>query len=75
MNKGLLKHGFRVTASWQPRKMLKACTFSFHAGIAGDRLLEPYFLPPHLAGAVYNDFLRIALPELLQNVHLQTRIH
>jgi hypothetical protein len=48
---------------------------SFHTGIAGDRLLGPYFLPPHLTGAVYHDFLSNILPELLQDVDLQTRIH
>ncbi|GFG40851.1 hypothetical protein Cfor_05350 [Coptotermes formosanus] len=41
----------------------------------GDRLLGPYCLPPRLNGAVYHDFLRNFLPELLQDVDLQTRIH
>jgi hypothetical protein len=76
MNISLLKHGFQVWASWRLKKMFKVSTFSFHAGIAGDRLLEPYFLPPHLTGAVYCDFLWNVLPELLlQDVHLQTRTH
>ena len=58
--------------------MFKASTFSFHTGIAADRLLEPYFLQPHLTGAVYRDFIRNILPELLlllQDVHLLTSIH
>jgi hypothetical protein len=76
MNISLLKHGFQVWASWRLKKMFKVSTYSFHAGIAGDRLLESYFLPPHLTGAVYCDFLWNVLPELLlQDVHLQTRTH
>lgn len=54
----------------------KASTFSFYAGITGDRLLEPYFFQPHLTGAVYRDFVRNVRPELLlQDVHLQTMNH
>ena len=34
-----------------------------------------YVLPPHSAGAVYHDFLRYVLPELSQDVDLQTGIH
>jgi len=45
MNIDFLKHGFRVTASWLLKKMLKMPTLIFHAGIAGDRLLAPYYLP------------------------------
>jgi hypothetical protein len=55
--------------------MLKASTMSYHAGIAGDRLLEPYFLPPRLTGAVYHDFVQNAFPELLQDVELHIRIY
>jgi hypothetical protein len=47
----------------------------FHTGIAGDRLLGPYFLPPHLTVAVDHDFLRNVLQELLQDVDLQTGIY
>jgi len=47
----------------------------FHTGTGADRLLETYFLPPRLTGAVYDDFLRRFLPELLQEVDLQTGIH
>jgi len=61
MNVGLLKHGCPVTASWRLKKMCKVSILSFHAGIAGDRLREPYFLPPHLTEAVYQDFLRDVL--------------
>ena len=57
----------------------RKCSFcpplSFHAGTAGDRLVGPYCLPPHLTGALYHDFLRNFLPELLLHVDLQTRIH
>jgi len=54
--------------------MLKITTLNFHAGIAGDRLLGPYFLPPRLTGTVYHDIPRSVLPELLQGVDLQTEI-
>jgi hypothetical protein len=54
---------------------MKASTFSAHAGIAENRLLEPYFLPPRPTGVVYRDFLRNIFPELLQDVDLHTRIH
>jgi len=69
LNTDLLKHGFRVMSSWWLKKIL-----NFHAGIAGDRLLGPYFLPPRLTGAVYHDIPRSVLPELLQGVDLQTEI-
>jgi len=49
-------------------------TLNFHAGIAGDRLLGPYFLPPRLTGTVYNIIPRTVLPELLQGVDLQTEV-
>jgi hypothetical protein len=68
MNLGLLNHGFRATTSWWLRKMLKVSTWSFHAG---DRLLEPDFLPPHLTGAVCHDFLWNLLQKLLQDVDMQ----
>jgi hypothetical protein len=48
---------------------------SSHAGIAGDRLLEPYFLPPRLTGAVYRDFVQNAFPVLLQDVYLHIMIY
>lgn len=50
-------------------------TLSFHAGIAEDRLLGPYFLAPRLTGAVHHDCLRNFAPDLLQDVKLQTRTH
>jgi hypothetical protein len=37
--------------------------------------MEPSLFPKLLAGVVYLGFLRNVLPELLQDVHLQTRIH
>ena len=48
---------------------------SFHAGIAGDRLFGPCFLPQRLTGAVCHDGLRNVLPELYEDVDLQTRIY
>jgi len=39
------------------------------------RLLGSYFLAPRLTGSVYRSFLRHVLPELLEDVDLQTRIH
>jgi len=33
------------------------------------------FLPLYLTGAVYREFVRSILPELLQDVNLHTRIH
>jgi hypothetical protein len=55
MNKGPLKHGFRITASWRLQKLFRVCTVSSPAGMEGDRLLGP--LPPRLTGTVYHDFL------------------
>ena len=55
--------------------MFELYASSFRAGIAGDRLLIPYFLPTRLTWAVYNDFLRNVLLELLEDVELQTGIH
>jgi len=75
VNIGILKHAFRVTAFRRLKKMLHESTLSFCAGIAGDRLLGPYFLPPRPSAAVYHDFLRNVFPELLQYVHMQNRIH
>ena len=54
--------------------MLKVSTLSFRVGIAAETP-GTHFLPPRLTGAVYRDFLRNVLPELLQDVDLQTRIH
>ena len=48
MSIDLLKHGFRVTASWQWQKMFEVSTLCFHAGLVGDRLLGHYVLPPVL---------------------------
>jgi hypothetical protein len=50
-------------------------TFSTHAGTAGNRLLGSYVLHQLLTGDVYHDFLRNVLPEILQDVDLQIRIH
>ena len=77
MNIGLLKCGCRVTACWRLMKMCEVVTLNIHvyAVIAGNILLRPYFLPPHLTGSVYHDFLRNVLTELLQDGSLQTEIH
>ena len=50
-------------------------TLIFHTSIVGGRLMEPYFLPPHLTGPVYHGFQWNVLPELLQDVNLQTKIY
>jgi hypothetical protein len=44
-------------------------------GIARTSLLGLYFLPARLTGAVCYEVLRNVLPELLQDVDLQMRIH
>jgi len=49
--------------------------FRVSTSIAGDSLLGPYFLPPCLTGTAYHSFLQNVLPELLQDVALQSRIH
>lgn len=43
------------------------------AGIVGDNLIGPYVLPARLNGETYLNFLRANLPELLEDVDLQTR--
>jgi hypothetical protein len=55
--------------------MLDVSTSGIRTGIAEDRLLGPYFFPPRPSEAIYHDFLQNVLPELLQYVHLQNRIH
>ena len=74
MNTGLLKHGFRVPASWGLKKMFKVSTLSFHAGMAGGRLVGLCLLPC-LTAALYHDFVWNFRPELFENVDLHTRIH
>jgi hypothetical protein len=71
---GPLKHSIRVTASSILNNVLKVSTFSCHEGNAGDKLLGSCFLPLRLPKA-FRDFLRKVLPELLQEVDLQTGIH
>jgi hypothetical protein len=66
MNIGLVKHGFRVMASWSLKKMLKLFILSFQTGVAEGRLLGNYFPSPCLTGPVYHDFLRNLHPQLLQ---------
>jgi hypothetical protein len=55
--------------------MVIVSPLSFHAGNAADRLVGPNCLPPHLTGALNHDFLRKFLPELLQDVDVQIRMH
>ena len=43
------------------------------AGIVGNNLIGPYLLPYRLTGRVYTIFLRDVLPELLEDVPLETR--
>jgi hypothetical protein len=42
--------------------------------VAGDRLLGLHFLPPGLIESVYHHVLRYVVPDLFQDVGLQTRI-
>jgi hypothetical protein len=57
------------------KKTVKGSALSFHANNADDRFLGPYFLSPRLTADVYHDFLQNFLPELLQDVDLQTGIN
>jgi len=50
-------------------------TLSVLAGIAGDRFPGQSLLPLRLTGAVYHHILLNFLPELLQDVDLQSGIH
>lgn len=75
LNVGLLKHGFLVAASRLLKEMCEVSTLSFHTGTAEGRLTETYLFPKLLAGVLYLDSLRNVLPVLLQDAHLQTRIH
>lgn len=43
------------------------------AGIVGDHLIGPHFLPPRLNGDTYRQFLEETLPGLLEEVPLATR--
>jgi len=74
MKLSFLKHRFRVIASLILNKPLEVSTLSCHESIAVVRLLGSCFLPLRLSGA-FRDFVREVLPELLQDVDLQTRIH
>jgi hypothetical protein len=51
------------------------CSLNVHAGNERDKLLGRYFLPPRVIGAVYHDFSRNDLPEMLKDVDSQTRIY
>jgi hypothetical protein len=56
-------------------KLFKVSTLSYHAGIAGERIVGTYFVSPDLTVAVYHSFVWNVLPQLLQNVNLQTGIY
>lgn len=43
------------------------------AGIIGDYIIGPHFLPLRLNGETYRQFLEETLPQLLENIPLQTR--
>jgi hypothetical protein len=57
------------------REIVQASILSFHADIPGNSLLGLYFLLPHLTGNFYHYVLGNVLPELLQDVNLQARVH
>jgi len=46
MNICFLQPGFQATVSWWLKNMFEWSTFSFHAGIAKERLLGSYMLSP-----------------------------
>jgi hypothetical protein len=46
---GLLNHCFQGVASWRLKEVPEVSTLRFLAETAGDRLLEPFFLPPSLS--------------------------
>ncbi|XP_026830318.1 uncharacterized protein LOC113563195, partial [Ooceraea biroi] len=48
-------------------------TINVWAGVIGDRVIGPYFLPPRLNGQVYAAFLENQLPLLLEDVPLDVR--
>ena len=76
MNTDPRKHGLRATACWTLQQMLKMFILSFHAGTAGGRLLGPCVCSAAPDGRiVYRDFQISFLPELLQDLNLQTRIY
>ena len=75
MNICLLKRGLCLTVYLRSQKALKVPTCNVYAGTAADRLLEPYFFPPRLTGAVEHNSHRNALPELPPDVDLQTVIY
>jgi hypothetical protein len=64
MNIGLLKPGSRVTI--KENAHLEFFVLALQQQTTGT---------PHLTEAINRDFLRHVLPELLQDVDLQTRIH
>jgi len=53
----------------------RMCVCGFFSGIAGQRLLRPYFLPQLLTGALDHDCIRIILSDLSQDVEVKTKNH
>ncbi|XP_070528284.1 uncharacterized protein [Cardiocondyla obscurior] len=66
---------------WQHQNphAVRQCAFQFRwklnvwAGIIGNRVIGPYFLPPRLDGERYAQFLENHLPILLEELPLQMR--
>lgn len=44
------------------------------AGIIGNKIIGPYLLPNRLSGPIYLTFLRETLPELLEELPVETRV-
>lgn len=72
-------HNDHVWADRNPRAAFQArhqqqFRINVWAGIVGDCLVGPYFLPARLTGAIYRDFIQNTLPELLhEDVPLNIR--
>ncbi|XP_070529809.1 uncharacterized protein [Cardiocondyla obscurior] len=48
-------------------------TVNVWAGVIGNQVIGPHFLPPRLTGECYQHFLENVLPGLLEDVPLETR--
>ena len=68
MKMGLLIHGFRVMVIL----ILKKIFTSFHAGMAGEKLLGPYFVPRLLTGGLLPLLATNCFPQQSQDVDPQT---
>ncbi|XP_070528277.1 uncharacterized protein [Cardiocondyla obscurior] len=71
----------RNTLYWADHnpKLIREGSFQYRysinvwAGILGNQIIGPYFLPARLTGLEYRNFIRTSLPVLLENVPLKTR--